>query len=109
MSFYLVDLVDIVDLTYVNGVQTETVRERIEARVMEKHRLLVGGLDGKSGKEVIGQMQIMLAAGVELNYDSKIMIRSIAGNVYPYPTKRWQVKQISRAHLMKAQHVEVWV
>ncbi len=106
----MVDRVDIVDLTYdADGVQTETIRSNLEARVMERHKLIVGRMDGKDGKEVIGQMQVMLPAGTTVAYDSKIMVRSVGGVAYPYPTKRWQVKSVSRAHLMRPQHVEVWV
>ena len=106
MNFYLVDLVDLIDIAYdVNQVQTETVRANLPARVSERHRLVVD----REGKEVFGQMQILLEAGTVLGYDTKVRVKTVSGVAYALPAKKWQVKQLSRAHLMKDHHVEVWV
>ena len=106
MNTYLTDEVDIITVTDdSNGVESTSVQSGVLARVSEKNKLLVD----VQGKEVVGKMHVLLAAGAAIETGYRMRVKKICGAGYSMPLKEWQVIQTSNAHSFSAHHVEVWV
>ncbi len=104
---YLTDEVDIITVTHdENGVETRVMRAGVEARVAERHKLVLNA----RGEEVLGSMQVLLSSDVAIDYDALVIVKKLAGVAYALPSKEWQVKSISSGHgLSGAMLREVWV
>ncbi len=106
MNPYFTDLVDIVTVTHdANGAESVTVRASVSSRVSEKHKLVVN----QKGEEVYSSMEIWLEAGFDVDYTSRVRVRSICGVAYSTPLKEWQIQSISNAHGFSAHHITVWL
>ena len=54
-------------------------------------------------------MQIIVEKTVVLTYDSRIIVKKIAGEAYPLNLKEWEVKSISTGHGRHVEFIEAWV
>jgi hypothetical protein len=106
IGIYLVDTVDIINITYdKDGVETRVVTPNVRARIAEKHRLILDS----NGREVVGSMQVVLNADSAINHYSQLRIKTIAKRAYGMPDKEWQVKSLSTGHGFGVGFLEIWV
>ena len=106
IELYLTDEVDVLSVAHdADGVETASTQAGVAARVNERHRLVLN----QRGEEVMGSMQVMLDKGVLVDYDSRIVIKRLAGAAYRLPAKEWQVKSLGSGHGFSAEFTEVWV
>jgi len=106
ISSYLKDVINIIALnTDVWGVSTETVNSGVAARIEDRNELI----KNQDGKEVVGEMLIVVDPAIDINYDDRIQIVSRNGETTDIPNKKFAIQRMSKAHGFKLSHWEVWL
>lgn len=106
MNPYLTDEVVVVAVAASqDGAESTVAAPPVAARVSERPKMVTDS----RGREVLGRMHAIMAAGAQVREGDRLKVRKLCGAAYAMPDKEWPVVRVSRAHGFGADHVEVWV
>lgn len=106
MKLYLTDNVIIIRTENDEwGVITEVSSPNTPARVEDTNTLILDA----NGKEVVGNMLVILDSNIKITYGDKIMIKNKNGEVFDQPDKKFQIKKIEKAGMRKRNMIYVWI
>lgn len=103
---YFTDTINIISQAVdENGVSTESVQGPIDCRIEDKNKLITN----REGKEVTGNMQVILNPDIDIKYESLIQILTRNGEATQAPTKKFIIKELGKPHGFTKSHWEVWL